>query len=290
VLFNTWASGSNTIYLLQAVTRLLALEKKARLAGDIKSVVEVAVVIVKLCKQYDNWTELNANIQLLCKRRQQFKQVQEKVIQQAAEYVDDTPDETRRLELITTLRAVSEGMYGVRRRTLTRGRSAIVRCARIGIQCPGVDVIDVFVVARKEQMQCPQSNHLACVCVSVCLPGNHTSCSRVHFGGNAVPPLIIQLVCVCVCLRGNHISLSTPHFIVVQNGQMQRAVPIRAYSILLYICLSLCVCICVYLAMAHHSHVCIISVAMQTYVYILHCTLCPSLAQGKSLWRLSARV
>lgn len=99
--------------LTEAVTRLLALEKKARLAGDIKSVVEVAVVIIKLCKTHDNWTELSANIHLLCKRRQQFKQVQEKVVQEAAEYVDETPDDPTRLALITTLRAVSEGQIFV---------------------------------------------------------------------------------------------------------------------------------------------------------------------------------
>jgi hypothetical protein len=148
--------GIQLIYVLQAVTRLLALEKKARLAGDIKSVVEVAVVIVKLCKQYDNWTELNANIQLLCKRRQQFKQVQEKVIQQAAEYVDDTPDEARRLELITTLRAVSEGTWLTPGNIEQRTECDFARCVRIDIYCPGGDLIVVaVVVVRKEQMQCP---------------------------------------------------------------------------------------------------------------------------------------
>ena len=71
----------------------------------------MAVVIIKLCKTHDNWTELSANIHLLCKRRQQFKQVQEKVVQEAAEYVDETPDDPTRLALITTLRAVSEGKF-----------------------------------------------------------------------------------------------------------------------------------------------------------------------------------
>mmetsp|Transcript_10211 Transcript_10211/g.20003 ORF Transcript_10211/g.20003 Transcript_10211/m.20003 type:complete len:467 (+) Transcript_10211:594-1994(+) len=92
-----------------ALTRLLALEKRARLGGDIRTVSETALVIVKLCYELKHWEELNANITLLCKRRGQFKQTQVKIIQETAEQVTKITDKGTKLQLIETLRAVSEG-------------------------------------------------------------------------------------------------------------------------------------------------------------------------------------
>ncbi|GBG34292.1 26S proteasome non-ATPase regulatory subunit 12 [Hondaea fermentalgiana] len=92
-----------------ALERLLALEKRARLGGDVRTVSETALVIVKLCFELEHWEELNANITLLCKRRGQYKQVQVKVIQEGAERVSKIKDKGVKLQLIETLRTVSEG-------------------------------------------------------------------------------------------------------------------------------------------------------------------------------------
>jgi len=100
------ARGGN---LDDALAQLLALEKRARLGGDTRTVSEVALVIVKLCFELEAWEALNANITLLCKRRGQFKQVQIDVIQEAAERVEGIRAKEERLKLIDTLRAVSEG-------------------------------------------------------------------------------------------------------------------------------------------------------------------------------------
>lgn len=93
----------------EAILHILALEKRARLGGDIKTVKEAALVIVKLSLELKKWDALNSNITLLCKRRGQFNQVQVAVIQEAAEHVDGLIDKAEKLKLINTLRAVSEG-------------------------------------------------------------------------------------------------------------------------------------------------------------------------------------
>jgi len=95
--------------LTDALEMLLSLEKRARLGGDLKSVGEVALVIVKLCLEMKDLDQLNSNITLLCKRRGQFKQVQVTVIQEAASRVGEVENKEDKLKLIDTLRAVSEG-------------------------------------------------------------------------------------------------------------------------------------------------------------------------------------
>lgn len=108
--------------LKDAVELLLGLEKKCRLAGDTHSAGETALLILKLCRKANDWAELNANIVLLFKRRSQFKIVQEKIVQEAAEFVPDAPDRKTELELIATLRSVAEGklFLEVERARLTR--------------------------------------------------------------------------------------------------------------------------------------------------------------------------
>ena len=93
----------------EAVELLLALEKKARLASDVPTLVQVAELIVRLCRECGDWGALNTNVAVLNKRRSQFKQVQMKVVQAAYEYVEETPTKEAKLALIATLRTASEG-------------------------------------------------------------------------------------------------------------------------------------------------------------------------------------
>lgn len=138
-----------------AVDALLALERTARLAGDIPGTTEVVVAIVKIVHDANNWTMLNETIQLLAKRRAQLKQVRaacagrtnptpparltspigasaaaappaprvragrrsaagtaqaiQAMVQEATKWVDEQKDAALKLELISTLRAVTEG-------------------------------------------------------------------------------------------------------------------------------------------------------------------------------------
>jgi 26S proteasome regulatory subunit N5 len=155
-----------------AIDALLALERTARLSGDVPGTTEVCVAIVKICHDAKQWQLLNDQIQLLAKRRAQLKQVGgprarrawarappgrtplapappceasalsraqalalvltlarlsrrppavrpraraqaiQGIVQEATKWVDEQSDESLKLQLITTLRTVTEGkMY-----------------------------------------------------------------------------------------------------------------------------------------------------------------------------------
>jgi 26S proteasome regulatory subunit N5 len=108
--------------LREAIEILLGLEKRARLGGDATSCGDAALLILKLCRKANDWSELCANVALLFKRRSQFKSVQAKIVQEAAEFIPDCPNRKTELELIATLRHVSEGklFLEVERARLTR--------------------------------------------------------------------------------------------------------------------------------------------------------------------------
>lgn len=69
-----------------------------------------------------DWTLINETIVVLCKRRAQFKQVIQGVVDAGVAQVDKTPSEPKRLELMETLRTVSAGkiFVEVQRARLTR--------------------------------------------------------------------------------------------------------------------------------------------------------------------------
>jgi 26S proteasome regulatory subunit N5 len=110
-----------------ALQNLLALEKPARLGGDVGGTTELVTAMVQMCYDANNWDVLNETISMLAKRRAQLKQATTAMVQQASKYVDGQQDEKLKLQLIHTLRAVSEGkMYvEVERARLTKTLSAI---------------------------------------------------------------------------------------------------------------------------------------------------------------------
>ena len=105
-----------------ALTALLALEKRTRLAADAFSTAKVAVAILDLLHSTGSWALLNDHISLLSKRRAQLQKVQETVVQTAVSYVPSTPDEATKRALIDALRSVSAGKMFVEleRARLTR--------------------------------------------------------------------------------------------------------------------------------------------------------------------------
>jgi 26S proteasome regulatory subunit N5 len=92
-----------------ALGLLLGLEKKARLASDYDSTLELTKTIVDICKELGEWKTLEAQITLLCKRRAQVPKVIQAIIKRAYEFVDETPSDEVKLSLLETLRQVSDG-------------------------------------------------------------------------------------------------------------------------------------------------------------------------------------
>ncbi|KAK9111196.1 hypothetical protein Scep_018715 [Stephania cephalantha] len=91
------------------IESLLNVEKQMRLAGEVAGTKKAVVDIIQLCFQARAWKTLNDQIVLLSKRRGQLKQAVTAMVQQAMQYIDETPDIETRIELIKTLNSVSAG-------------------------------------------------------------------------------------------------------------------------------------------------------------------------------------
>ena len=83
--------------------------------------------MVQMCYDANNWDVLNETITMLSKRRAQLKQVVGAMVRLATTFVDEQKDEALKLQLIHTLRAVSEGkiFVEVERARLTKTLATI---------------------------------------------------------------------------------------------------------------------------------------------------------------------
>ncbi|KAG2374605.1 hypothetical protein C9374_010665 [Naegleria lovaniensis] len=95
--------------LKQALEPVLALEKTVRLSEDYENLSKVLVNIVALCAKVQAWDELNDQLTLLAKKRSQSRGATQKMIQEAMKYIDLTPSKERKIELINTIRKITEG-------------------------------------------------------------------------------------------------------------------------------------------------------------------------------------
>ncbi|XP_050292481.1 26S proteasome non-ATPase regulatory subunit 12 homolog A [Quercus robur] len=95
--------------LESSIEQLLNVEKQMRLSGDVAGTKKAATDILQLCFEARAWNTLNDQIVLLSKRRGQLKQAVTAMVQQAMQYIDETPDIETRIELIKTLNNVSAG-------------------------------------------------------------------------------------------------------------------------------------------------------------------------------------
>ncbi|CAO3592996.1 unnamed protein product [Absidia cylindrospora] len=113
--------------LTEAIEKLTTLEKQARNAADPNSTSRILVHIIKLCHDSKDWKLLNEQIVLLSKKHGQLKVATTKMVQEAMEYLDSTPDMDTKLELIDTLRTVTDGKIyvEVERARITRMLSKI---------------------------------------------------------------------------------------------------------------------------------------------------------------------
>uniref|UniRef100_A0A7N0TRH7 PCI domain-containing protein n=1 Tax=Kalanchoe fedtschenkoi TaxID=63787 RepID=A0A7N0TRH7_KALFE len=100
------ASGGD---LEAKVEAFLNVEKQARNSGDVAGTKKAVTDILQLCFEAGAWKTLNDQIIVLSKRRGQLKQAVTAMVQQAMQYIDQTPDIDTRIELIKTLNLVSAG-------------------------------------------------------------------------------------------------------------------------------------------------------------------------------------
>lgn len=128
--------------LAGAVEKLLSLEKKLRLGGDAISTSRVALEILRLCWRAKDLKALNANILVIAKRRGQLKSVLVDVVREAMKYVDELAVKEDKVELITTLRTVSEGKIHVE-----------VERARLTKQLAGIQEAEGRVAEASETLQ-----------------------------------------------------------------------------------------------------------------------------------------
>jgi len=91
-------------------------------AADVASNGRVLVQIIQLCRDASDWKLLNENIIVLSKKHGLLKGAIGKMVQRAMTFIDATPDMAIKLELIDTLRTVTEGkiFVEVERARLTR--------------------------------------------------------------------------------------------------------------------------------------------------------------------------
>ncbi|KAJ9078959.1 proteasome regulatory particle subunit, variant 2 [Entomophthora muscae] len=113
--------------ITEALEALLSMEKQTRSAADLASTTRILVHAVIVCYTAKDWKRLNETVVLLSKKHGQLKQAVTKMVQQAMEYLDCTPDQETMLALLDTLRTVTEGKIylEVERAHLTRRLSKV---------------------------------------------------------------------------------------------------------------------------------------------------------------------
>ncbi|GAM22889.1 hypothetical protein SAMD00019534_060640 [Acytostelium subglobosum LB1] len=113
--------------LLEALENLLVVEKQTRQAEDATSTTKIAIEIIKLCFEAKRLDLINEKLVLLSKRRGQFRTTISGIVQEAMTYVDQIAEKKAKLELIDTLRTITDGKMFVEneRARLTRTLSKI---------------------------------------------------------------------------------------------------------------------------------------------------------------------
>ncbi|KAF9364569.1 26S proteasome non-ATPase regulatory subunit 12 [Mortierella sp. NVP85] len=95
--------------LTKALEQLLALEKQTRSSADLASSTRVLKRFIQLTFEAKDWKLMQEYIVLLSKKHGQLKQAITKMIQESMDCLDKTPDMKTKLELIDTLRTVTDG-------------------------------------------------------------------------------------------------------------------------------------------------------------------------------------
>jgi len=108
LLPETKALASNG-QLQQALEQCLILEKQTRSASDLESNTKILNHIIQLCFDAKDYKLLNEQIVLLSKKHGLLKTAVTKMVQTAMTFIDQIPNKDDMLELINTIRTVTEG-------------------------------------------------------------------------------------------------------------------------------------------------------------------------------------
>jgi 26S proteasome regulatory subunit N5 len=110
------------IQLGEALDELLSLEKQTRQGGDEPSTTKVVRCLVEVCLEARDWARLKDLLVVISKRRQQFRNTIQTSVQTTMEAFPSLPDKATKLDLIDTLRTITEGkiFVEVERARLTR--------------------------------------------------------------------------------------------------------------------------------------------------------------------------
>ncbi|KAJ3069031.1 26S proteasome non-ATPase regulatory subunit 12 [Podochytrium sp. JEL0797] len=113
--------------LAEALESLAVLEKQTRNSADGVSNARILVANVNMCHKAGDWKLLGERVVLLSKKHGLLKAAVTKMIQEATALVEKTPNLATKLELIDTLRTVTDGkiFVEVERARLTRILSKI---------------------------------------------------------------------------------------------------------------------------------------------------------------------
>jgi len=93
----------------EAVENILALEKQTRQAEDYSSTSRLAKEIVRLSFEAKDWKGLNERLHILSKRRGQLRTVVQDFVREAMTYLDKISEDNIKMELLDTLRSITEG-------------------------------------------------------------------------------------------------------------------------------------------------------------------------------------
>ncbi|KAH3680946.1 hypothetical protein WICMUC_000089 [Wickerhamomyces mucosus] len=109
--------------------KFLFLEKQTRQASDLISSKRVLIKIADLLIEHQQWIQLNEQLVLLSKKHGQLKLAVQTFIQQIISQLDKTPDLKTKIEVIETIRTVTESkiFVEVERARVTRELSHIKR-------------------------------------------------------------------------------------------------------------------------------------------------------------------
>eukprot|EP01038_Epipyxis_sp_PR26KG_P008428 gene8428-11402_t len=92
-----------------AVNVLFVFEKKCRQGNEFSSLKEVCLHMVRLCRDRSDWAKLNSVLTLINKRNAQNKLTITSVVAETLTYVDLTPNEDIKIELVKVLKEICSG-------------------------------------------------------------------------------------------------------------------------------------------------------------------------------------
>ncbi|SCZ98477.1 BZ3500_MvSof-1268-A1-R1_Chr7-1g09171 [Microbotryum saponariae] len=145
----------------EAVDKLLALEKLTRNSADLASTTRVLIAIISILHHHKQYDLLNTHITLLSKKHGQLRQATQKMVDEAMTYLDNL-DGRPKLDLIETLRDVTEGKVSLVRRVFRTCMHQLntVNSTQIYLEVPRARVTRMLATIREKEGDVAKANEL----------------------------------------------------------------------------------------------------------------------------------